>query len=216
MRNEVQSGRLPGLTGRFPPWWGKEFFIFTLVVMVAGGLLMEGCRKPASQSLGVGGEKTTKEEISGVTKATPRPIARIETDRGIIRFELFPDSAPQTAANFVKLVKQGFYNGLTFHRVVPGFVIQGGDPEGTGGGGPGYTLPAEISQRKHLAGTVAMARLPDSVNPERRSSGSQFYICLAPQPHLDGQYTIFGQVVEGMDVVLKIAQGDVMRKIVIE
>lgn len=205
MRNEAQSGRLPGLTGRFPPGWGKEFFIFTLVVMVAGGLLMEGCRKEKS-----------KEEISGVTKAMPRQIARIETDRGIIRFELFPDSAPQTVANFVKLVKQGFYNGLTFHRVVPGFVIQGGDPEGTGRGGPGYTLPAEISERKHLAGTVAMARLPDSVNPERRSSGSQFYICLAPQPHLDGQYTIFGQVVEGMDVVLKIAQGDVMRKIVIE
>ncbi|MGQ9516849.1 MAG: peptidylprolyl isomerase [Anaerolineae bacterium] len=142
-------------------------------------------------------------------------LATIETDKGNIVIELYADTAPKTVENFVKLARQGFYDGLTFHRVVPGFVIQGGDPKGDGTGGPGYTIEAEISSLSHITGTVAMARRPDEVNPERRSSGSQFYICLAPQPHLDGQYTIFGQVVEGMDTVLRITPGDVMRRVTI-
>jgi len=110
------------------------------------------------------------------------------------------------------LTEQGFYNGLTFHRVEPGFVIQGGDPLGTGGGGPGYTVPAEIGLL-HGEGAIAMARLSDEVNPERASSGSQFYITLAPTPQLDGAYTVFGQVIEGMDVVQSIAIGDVIERI---
>ncbi len=145
-----------------------------------------------------------------------RYSAIIETDKGTIVIELYSHVAPKTVENFIQLAQKGFYNGLTFHRVVPGFVIQGGDPKGDGTGGPGYTIEAEISTLSHITGTVAMARRPDEVNPERRSSGSQFYICLAPQPHLDGQYTIFGQVVEGMDTVLRITPGDVMRRVTIQ
>ena len=135
-----------------------------------------------------------------------RPVVVIETDFGNIEIQLRPDKAPKTCANFVYLVKKGFYNGLTFHRIVPGFVIQGGDPTGTGRGGPGYTIPAEITDLKHTTGAVACARLPDQVNPNKESSGSQFYITLKPTPFLDGQYTVFGYVIKGMDVVQKIAQ----------
>jgi peptidyl-prolyl cis-trans isomerase B (cyclophilin B) len=140
--------------------------------------------------------------------------ATITTERGTIVIELYPKVAPKTVENFETLVKKGFYNGLTFHRVVPDFVVQGGDPDGTGMGGPGYTVPAEIDPKEHhLRGSVATARTGDDVNPSRASSGSQFYICLEPQPGLDGQYTIFGGVVEGMDVVDKIKKGDHMEKI---
>ncbi|HOK40386.1 MAG TPA: peptidylprolyl isomerase [bacterium] len=130
----------------------------------------------------------------------------METKFGIIEIELFEDIAPKHSANFKKLVKEGFYNKLLFHRVIPNFVIQGGDPKGDGTGGPGYTIEAEISDKvKHQRGTVAAARTGDAINPQRRSSGSQFYICVAPQPALDGKYTIFGKVIKGMDVVDKIA-----------
>jgi peptidyl-prolyl cis-trans isomerase B (cyclophilin B) len=140
--------------------------------------------------------------------------AIINTDKGVVVVELYPKVAPQTVANFEKLVGKGFYNGLTFHRVVPDFVVQGGDPDGTGSGGPGYTVPAEIDANEHhLRGSLATARTGDEVNPKRDSSGSQFYICLAPQPGLDGQYTIFGGVIKGMDVVDQIQKGDHMTKI---
>ncbi|HVN88807.1 MAG TPA: peptidylprolyl isomerase [Candidatus Binataceae bacterium] len=142
--------------------------------------------------------------------------ATIETAKGNIVIELYPEVAPKTVANFEKLSKDGFYNGLTFHRVEAGFVIQGGDPQGNGTGGPGYTVPAEISAtEKHLRGTIAMARTSDQVNPQRNSSGSQFYICLDAAPFLDGAYTLFGAVVSGMDVVDKIKVGDKMNKIVL-
>lgn len=137
--------------------------------------------------------------------------AVIETEKGNIFIQFFPKDAPQTVASFVKLSRDGFYNGLTFHRVEPGFVVQGGDPTGTGMGGPGYTLPAEFNQHKHVRGTVAMARTQDP-----NSAGSQFYICLGPAPFLDGQYTVFGEVTKGMENVDKIAKGDRMLKIRIE
>lgn len=133
------------------------------------------------------------------------PLVKIHTDKGDILLELFPDVAPKHVDNFLKLTKKGFYNGLVFHRVVPGFVIQGGDPKGDGTGGPGYTIPAEFNKRHHLKGTLAMAR---SMDPN--SAGSQFYICLAPQPSLDGKYTVFGQVVKGKDIPEKIVKGDKM------
>ncbi len=140
--------------------------------------------------------------------------ATVETERGAIVIELYPEVAPKTVENFEKLVSQGFYNNLTFHRVVPGFVVQGGDPAGNGTGGPGYDVVGEIKPgEKHLRGTVATARTGDEVNPQRRSSGSQFYICLEPQPGLDGQYTIFGQVISGMEAVDKIQRGDRMKKV---
>ena len=122
--------------------------------------------------------------------------AIIETAKGTFRIELRPDLAIQTVNSFVFLAREGYYDGVTFHRVLPGFVAQGGDPTGTGSGSPGYTLPAEFSDTPFERGTVAMARTDD---PD--SAGSQFFIAYAEQPNLNGQYTVFGAVVEGMDVV---------------
>ena len=127
---------------------------------------------------------------------------------GEIRIEFFPDDAPKTVENFVTLAKKGFYDNLTFHRVVPGFVVQGGDPKGNGTGGPGYTIKAEFNKNKHVRGSVAMAR---SAQPD--SAGSQFYITYGPQPHLDGSYTVFGKVVSGMEHVDAIRQGDRMTSV---
>jgi len=141
-------------------------------------------------------------------------VATISTAKGDIVVQLDASAAPLTVNNFVFLARQGFYDKLTFHRVEPGFVIQGGDPTGTGAGGPGYTVPAEI-KLPHVEGAIAMARRGDEVNPTRASSGSQFYITLAPTPFLDEGYTAFGHVIEGMDVVQSIAVGDVINEITI-
>lgn len=136
--------------------------------------------------------------------------ARISTEKGDIEFDFYPEAAPGHVKNFVTLASEGFYDGLKFHRVVPNFVIQGGCPKGDGTGGPGYTIKAEFNSRKHLDGTVSMAR---SQHPD--SAGSQFYICLGAQSFLDGKYTVFGQVTKGMDVVNSIKIGDVMKKVTI-
>jgi cyclophilin family peptidyl-prolyl cis-trans isomerase len=136
----------------------------------------------------------------------------IHTSKGDVTCQLNPKEAPLSVTNFIQLAQGGFYNGLSFHRVVPNFVIQGGDPEGTGRGGPGYTVPAEI-KLAHVQGALAWARLPDNVNPKKRSSGSQFYIALEKIPYLDGEYTVFGQTISGFDVVQKIEQGDVIKSI---
>ena len=141
--------------------------------------------------------------------------ATIKTSKGDIACELYADRAPQTVNNFVYLARSGFYTGLTFHRVEPRFVIQGGDPLGDGTGGPGYTVPAEIGM-PHSKGALATARLSDQANPTRASSGSQFYITLAQTPHLDGGYTVFGQVVDGMSIVESISVGDVIQGIQID
>ncbi|MDO8494646.1 MAG: peptidylprolyl isomerase [Deltaproteobacteria bacterium] len=147
--------------------------------------------------------------------------ATIKTGKGEIQIELYPKEAPLSVTNFVQLAQKGFYNGLTFHRVVPSFVIQGGDPDGTGTGGPGYTIPAEIGL-KHKKGALAWARLPETdgrgqpVNPEKRSSGSQFYIALDALPSLDGGYTVFGQTTAGMEVVEKIQMGDKIEAVTVE
>jgi cyclophilin family peptidyl-prolyl cis-trans isomerase len=141
-------------------------------------------------------------------------VATISTAKGNIVVQLDASVAPLTVNNFVFLARQGFYDKLTFHRVVPGFVVQGGDPTGTGSGGPGYTVPAEI-QLPHIEGAIATARQGDQINPTRASSGSQFYITLAARHDLDGAYTAFGHVTEGMEVVLSIAIGDVIEKITI-
>ncbi|MDQ6952746.1 MAG: peptidylprolyl isomerase [Mariprofundaceae bacterium] len=136
---------------------------------------------------------------------------RITTKYGDMVLELYADTAPNTVANFKALAGKGFYDGLTFHRVIAGFMAQGGDPDGTGMGGPGYKVKAEFNARHHERGTLAMARSQD---PD--SAGSQFYICFAPTPHLDGQYTIFGKITEGLDVLDQIKQGDVMEKVSVE
>lgn len=143
-------------------------------------------------------------------------IATIKTEKGDIVCELNIERAPLSATNFIQLAQGGYYNGLTFHRVESGFVIQGGDPAGNGTGGPGYTVKGETTNGlKHGEGALAWARTGDNVNPERRSSGSQFYITLAPTLFLDGQYTVFGQTIKGMDVVKKISRGDKMLAVTI-
>ena len=136
------------------------------------------------------------------------PIVTITMkDGGVIKLELYPDIAPLTVENFVSLVKDGFYNGLIFHRVIKGFMIQGGDPEGTGMGGPGYSIKGEFEANgvkndlKHTEGVISMAR---SMDPN--SAGSQFFIMHKNSPHLDGMYAAFGKTIEGMDVVNRIAE----------
>ena len=126
-------------------------------------------------------------------------------------FELFDKEAPDTVQNFEKLARKGFYNGIAFHRAFPNLLVQAGDPlsrkknrSKIGTGGPGYTLPPEI-HHKHTAGAVAMARLPDKINPARLSNGRQFYVCLKPMPNLDGQYTVFGHVVEGIETLSRLS-----------
>jgi cyclophilin family peptidyl-prolyl cis-trans isomerase len=144
------------------------------------------------------------------TDASKMYRATITTDNGDIVMDLDPSIAPNTVNNFVGLARQGFYDGLTFHRVEPGFVIQGGCPEGTGRGGPGYRFGDEPVQGQYRAGSVAMANAGPNTN------GSQFFVCLADQPGLPKQYNLFGTVVEGMDVVKKVGVGDVMRSVTIE
>ena len=124
-------------------------------------------------------------------------IATIETNKGTMKFRLLPELAPKTVNSFVFLAREGFYDGLTFHRVVAGFMAQGGAPLGDEGGDAGYTLPAEFSQEKHITGTLAMARKPE----EPDSAGSQFYIALRELSFLDGEYTVFGQMMEGEEVL---------------
>jgi TonB family protein len=141
------------------------------------------------------------------------PVATIETAKGVIKIELYPEEAPKTVDNFVTLVKKGFYDGLTFHRVVPNFVIQGGDPSGDGTGGPGYRIEDEQNKSlTHDVGAVAMAKTPNQPN----SAGSQFYIVIGKPAHgLDGGYTIFGRVIDGQAVAEQIAKGDKMTKVTI-
>ena len=135
------------------------------------------------------------------------PVVTIQMkDGGVMKAELYPDIAPASVKNFIDLASKGFYNGLIFHRVIPGFMIQGGDPEGTGMGGPGYTIKGEFSANgfrndlKHTRGVLSMARAMDP-----NSAGSQFFIMHEDSPHLDGQYAAFGKLIEGIEVVDKIA-----------
>ena len=137
------------------------------------------------------------------------PIVTFNTNAGVIKAELYPEIAPNTVNNFISLVKKGYYDGLTFHRVIYGFMIQGGCPDGTGMGGPGYSIRGEFAgngfknELKHTPGVLSMAR---SMMPD--SAGSQFFIMHKTSPHLDGQYAAFGKVIEGMEVVNEIAECD--------
>jgi peptidyl-prolyl cis-trans isomerase B (cyclophilin B) len=177
----------------------RDLLVVLAVLVVAVFAIGAGCEKKevsgGTQAVSAGGEKT----------------AVLETTKGVIKFRFFEADAPGTVDNFIKLAGKNFYDGLSFHRVEPGFVIQGGDPNGNGTGGPGYNIKAEFNKNPHLEGTVAMAR---SANPD--SAGSQFYICLAPAPFLNNNYTVFGQVTEGLDVVHKIKVGDKMTKVYIQ
>ncbi len=174
----------------------RRVFSFIAVMSICFAVTVFAAGKPEKE----GGKK-----VSGI------PVVSIEMDKGKIVFEMYPDVAPKTVERISHLIESGFYNGLTFHRFEPGFVIQGGDPKGNGTGGSGVNIPAEFNKNPHVAGTVAMARSGDP-----NSADSQFYICLAPAPFLDGSYTVFGQVTEGMDVVQKVRAGDIMKKVTLK
>jgi peptidyl-prolyl cis-trans isomerase B (cyclophilin B) len=150
----------------------------------------------------------TGEELRTLVDRARTSAARISTPKGDMVFSFYPDDAPQHCAAFIKLADAGFYDGTAFHRVEPGFVVQGGDPQGDGTGGPGYNLKAEFNERPHVRGTVAMAR---ASSPD--SAGSQFYICLDDARFLDKQYTVFGQLTDGFETLDAIRRGDKMTKV---
>ncbi len=139
--------------------------------------------------------------------------AEIHTDKGVMKIEFYEQDAPNTVANFIKLAKEGYYDGVTFHRVIPNFVIQGGDPTGTGAGGPGYKIECELTggNQYHDRGVLSMA------HAGRNTGGSQFFVCHSREntAHLDRNHTCFGKVVEGVEVIDAIRQGDVMNKVIV-
>lgn len=188
--------------------------VFLLLTLIALSLFYQSWRKSemtsthqTQQSKKTNLQPDLKIDSNGLSNA----IGVIETTYGKIRFKFYSQDAPVTVQRIVELINQGFYDGLTFHRVIPNFVIQGGDPEGNGTGGSGKKLNAEFNKRKHIEGTLAMARAADP-----HSADSQFYIVLSPQPHLDNNYTVFGQVIEGMDLAKQIRPGDQMKNVFIE
>ncbi len=173
----------------------KKYLILLFFIVI----LATACNKSQTEN------EQNSENIQMVRYTT------IETDKGTIKAELYVKQAPITTKNFIDLANSGFYNGLVFHRVEPGFVVQGGDPNGDGTGGSGKIIPLEINpELKHVKGALAMARTQDP-----NSATSQFYITLAETPFLDGQYAVFGKVIQGIDVVGKIKVGDRMNKVTI-
>jgi cyclophilin family peptidyl-prolyl cis-trans isomerase len=168
-------------------------------LFVASGLFAGQETKPETSA-----KDTTKAEKKMYKKRqADNPEIAVETDFGTMKLELFRDAAPIHVDSMLSRIREGFYDGLIFHRIIDGFMIQGGDPKGNGTGGPGYTLPAEFNKIKHVEGTLSMAR-----GPAPNTAGSQFFICLANTPYLDGKYTNFGHLMEGYDVLHKIGKVD--------
>jgi cyclophilin family peptidyl-prolyl cis-trans isomerase/HEAT repeat protein len=163
---------------------------------------MDDAMRPA-----VAGQPVDSPEWRAIATPQFSPLVYFDTDKGTVELELAVLDAPLTVANFITLARKGFFNGIAIHRVVPDFVVQDGDPRGDGEGGPGYTIRDEINQRPYLRGTVGMAL------DWQDTGGSQFFITHSPQPHLDGRYTVFGHVVNGMEVVDRLVPGDVLRRI---
>lgn len=145
-----------------------------------------------------------------IIDTTKEYTATIETEKGKLVLDLFAKDVPKTVNNFVFLVREGYYDGVTFHRIIPDFMAQGGDPTGTGAGGPGYSFEDEFTGHKHGTGSLSMANAGPNTN------GSQFFITYAPQPHLNNHHSVFGQLITGMDVLKELANGDVMTRVTIE
>ncbi len=176
-------------------------------------LLVTSCASSTPEQKGsatVPKRKTYSSPPPMTINTSKKYTATIETAKGKLELELFAKDVPITVNNFVFLARDGFYDGTTFHRVIPDFVAQGGDPTGTGTSNPGYFFADEFSQHKHETGTLSMA------NAGANTNGCQFFITYAPQPHLDGKHSVFGQLVKGMDVLQQIKPGDVMLKVTIE
>jgi peptidyl-prolyl cis-trans isomerase B (cyclophilin B) len=167
----------------------------------------EGAQTPTGDGSTIEVAPASEQEKTLIGKAKGS-LVKLETAKGDIYLDLYDDKTPITTGSFLELVGKGFYDGLVFHRVIPNFMIQGGDPQGDGSGGPGFTIPDEADKGlKHLRGSLSMAK-----TAAPNTGGSQFFVCHAPQAHLDGVHTVFGECIEGMDVVDKIKQGDKITK----
>jgi cyclophilin family peptidyl-prolyl cis-trans isomerase len=172
------------------------FFVFATALVACGG------DDDGSEGSN-GGPKVYTAEPPMSIDVNKQYIATIKTEVGEMKLELYPQDAPRHVNNFVFLAREGFYEGVTFHLVIPGFVAQAGDPTGSGSGGPGYNIPDEVNSRTFVDGTLGMAK-----TSAPNSAGSQWFICYAPQPNLNGGYTVFGQLIEGRDVLDKIKPRD--------
>ena len=177
-----------------------------IITFTLGALLLASCTSQAPTPK----PKTYSAPPPMTIDMNKQYTATIETEKGNIVLELFASDVPNTVNNFVFLAREGFYDGTTFHRVIPDFMAQGGDPTGTGRGNPGYFIDDEITEHTHIAGVLSMANAGPNTN------GCQFFITYTPQPSLDGKHSVFGQVIEGMDVLEKINQGDKIIRIIIE
>ena len=171
------------------------------IILVLITLLSASCAGTAPE------RKTYSSPPPMIIDTTRQYTATIETEKGDLVLELFASDVPVTVNNFVFLAREGFYDGTTFHRVIPGFVAQGGDPTGTGTGTPGYAFADEFSEHTHVAGALSMA------NSGPNTNGCQFFITYTPQHHLDGVHSVFGQLIEGMDVLESLVPGDVIIRI---
>jgi peptidyl-prolyl cis-trans isomerase B (cyclophilin B) len=196
-RKKGQSAQSSGLSTKKKLLIGLGVVIAVAVVVVVMTKVPEG-------------PKTYSAPPAMMIDTSKQYTATIETEKGDLVLELFASDVPMTVNNFVFLARQGFYDGLTFHRVVPDFVVQGGDPNGDGTGGPGYQFDDEFTEHTHVAGALSMA------NSGANTNGSQFFITYTPQHHLDGHHSVFGQLIEGTDVMESIEQGDVITRITIE
>ena len=181
----------------------KSLYRIVGIILVLVAFLAASCAGAAPQP------KTYSAPPPMTIDTSKQYTATIETEKGNLVLELFASDTPVTVNNFVFLAREGFYNGTTFHRVVPGFVVQGGDPTGTGTGTPGYYFADEFTEHTHVNGALSMA------NSGSNTNGCQFFITYAPQHHLDGKHSVFGQLIEGTDVLEKIEQGDTIIRITI-
>lgn len=184
----------------------KRTWVMVAFVFLFASIVLIGCQSDQADETEEQGEEEQKNEID----SSVRPVVTMTMeDGGTIEMELYPDVAPNTVNNFISLVEDGFYDGLIFHRVIPGFMIQGGDPDGVGTGGPGYSIKGEFEANgvendvSHERGVLSMAR---SQHPD--SAGSQFFIMVADSGHLDGEYAAFGKVIDGIDVADEIVSQD--------
>ncbi len=186
----------------------KHLFQIAGIILVLGALLSASCGGQAEEPAPK--PKTYSAPPPMVIDTTKQYTAIIETEKGNLVLELFASDVPITVNNFVFLAREGFYDGTTFHRVIPDFMAQGGDPTGTGRGDAGYNFDDEFTEHTHVAGALSMA------NSGPNTNGCQFFITYTPQHGLDGKHSVFGQLIEGMDVLEKITNGDVMKRIIIE
>jgi len=180
------------------------------IALVLVTLLLASCGGQAPEPSPTPEPKTYSAPPPMTIDTSKQYTATIETEKGNLVLELFASDVPVTVNNFVFLASEKFYDGTTFHRVVPDFVAQGGDPTGTGAGNPGYYFADEFTEHTHVTGALSMA------NSGTNTNGCQFFITYAPQPHLDGKHSVFGQLIEGMDILEKIEQGDTIIRITIE